>query len=65
MTHLMFKLMKPLPNEEARTYGDREFGIIMMAKVICVQLVNDLGFDLLYQDAGKKSSLLSYTTLSY
>ena len=45
--------MKPLPKEEAQVYGDRTFGIIMMAKVICVQLVNDLGYDLLFQDVGK------------
>jgi len=44
------KLMKPLPSEESETYGDDTFGLMMMAKVISVQLVNELGYDLLFQD---------------
>eukprot|EP00804_Cyclotella_cryptica_P000987 CCRYP_012341-RC/>CCRYP_012341-RC protein AED:0.07 eAED:0.07 QI:286/1/1/1/0.83/0.85/7/369/700 len=44
------KLMKPLPSEEAKSYGDSTFGLMMMAKVISVQLVNELGYDLLFQD---------------
>jgi hypothetical protein len=45
--------MKNLPTEDAKTYGDRTFGLMMMAKVICVQLVNELGYDLLFQDVGE------------
>lgn len=44
------KLTKGIPDQEAARYGDSTFGHIMMAKVICVQLVNELGFDLLFQD---------------
>ena len=47
------QLMKPLPSEESETYGDSTFGLMMMAKVICVQLVNELGYDLLFQDVGE------------
>ena len=31
----------------------------MMAKVICVQLVNELGYDLLFQDVGEPNYLIS------
>ncbi|KAL7522983.1 hypothetical protein ACHAWX_007733 [Stephanocyclus meneghinianus] len=44
------ELTKAIPSEEAARYGDSTFGHIMMAKVICVQLVNELGYDLLFQD---------------
>lgn len=39
-----------LPSGAARSYGDRNFVAMMFAKVVCVQLVNYLGFDLLFQD---------------
>lgn len=39
-----------IPSEAARRYGDRRFTAMMMAKVICVQLVSMLGYDLLFQD---------------
>lgn len=45
--------MKPLPSEESKSYGDSTFGLMMMAKVISVQLVNELGYDLLFQDVGE------------
>jgi hypothetical protein len=45
-----YQLMKLLPSTEAREYGDRTFGLMMIAKVFSVQLVNELGYDLLYQD---------------
>ena len=45
--------MKDLPSEEAMIYGDRNFGLMMMAKVISVQLVVDLGYHVLFQDVGK------------
>lgn len=49
----LWQLTKAIPSEEAARYGDSTFGHIMMAKVICVQLVNELGYDLLFQDVGK------------
>lgn len=42
--------MKHIPENDSKRYGDRTFGAIMLAKVICVHLVNDLGYDLLFQD---------------
>ncbi|KAL3790467.1 hypothetical protein ACHAW5_010790 [Stephanodiscus triporus] len=44
------KLMASIPKEEAIHYGDDVFSNVMFAKVLCVQLVNELGYDLLYQD---------------
>jgi len=44
------KLMASVPTQEAARYGDRTFGHIMLAKVICVQLVVELGYDALFQD---------------
>jgi hypothetical protein len=43
-------LMASIPKEEAGLYGDRVFSSVMFAKVLCVQLVNELGYDLLFQD---------------
>ena len=42
--------MELIPKGESARYGDTTFGLIMMAKVICVQLVNELGYDMLFQD---------------
>lgn len=39
-----------LPVKEARSYGDRTFTRMMYAKVVCVQLVNALGYHVLFQD---------------
>ena len=39
-----------MPAEEAHHYGDRTFIAMMFAKVVCVQLINHLGYDLLFQD---------------
>ena len=39
-----------IPTGAARRYGDAKFTAMMMAKVICVQLVSMLGYDLLFQD---------------
>lgn len=47
------ELTKGIPDKEAERYGDSTFGHIMMAKVMCVQLVNELGYDLLFQDVGE------------
>jgi len=44
------QLMANIPAKESARYGDRTFGKIMMAKVVCVHLVSDLGYDLLFQD---------------
>jgi hypothetical protein len=42
--------MAHVPEGESQRYGDGTFGAVMLAKVICVHLVNDLGYDLLFQD---------------
>ncbi|CAB9500246.1 Nucleotide-diphospho-sugar transferase [Seminavis robusta] len=39
-----------VPLEAAGRYGDRKFVAMMMAKVICVQVVGLLGVDILFQD---------------
>ena len=45
------KIMASIPKQEAGVYGDRIFTSVMFAKVVCVQLVNELGYDVLFQDA--------------
>ena len=44
------KLMASIPKSEAEVYGDTTFTKVMFAKIVCVQLVNELGFDLLFMD---------------
>jgi len=39
-----------LPSGEARAYGDGTFTAMMFAKVVCVQIINFMGYDLLFQD---------------
>jgi hypothetical protein len=39
-----------IPSQAAQRYGDPRFVAMMMAKVICVQLVSMLGYDFLFQD---------------
>jgi len=39
-----------MPAQEAGSYGDKKFVAMMYAKVVCVQLVNMLGYDVLFQD---------------
>jgi hypothetical protein len=39
-----------MPSEAAGRYGDRKFTAMMMAKVICVQMVSALKYNLLFQD---------------
>ena len=39
-----------MPAEEAQHYGDKNFIAMMFAKVVCVQLINHLNYDLLFQD---------------
>mmetsp|Transcript_26824 Transcript_26824/g.61236 ORF Transcript_26824/g.61236 Transcript_26824/m.61236 type:complete len:659 (+) Transcript_26824:249-2225(+) len=43
-------LMASVPKREARYYGDQIFTGVMFSKVVCVQLVNELGYDVLFQD---------------
>jgi len=49
-TYYAEKLMAFVPAEESARYGDSLFGKIMLAKVVCVHLVSELGYDLLFQD---------------
>eukprot|EP00577_Skeletonema_sp_RCC1716_P013473 CAMPEP_0113403216 /NCGR_PEP_ID=MMETSP0013_2-20120614/17704_1 /TAXON_ID=2843 ORGANISM="Skeletonema costatum, Strain 1716" /NCGR_SAMPLE_ID=MMETSP0013_2 /ASSEMBLY_ACC=CAM_ASM_000158 /LENGTH=416 /DNA_ID=CAMNT_0000288669 /DNA_START=358 /DNA_END=1605 /DNA_ORIENTATION=+ /assembly_acc=CAM_ASM_000158 len=49
-TFYSHELMEHVPERDSKRYGDGTFGAIMLAKVICVHLVNDLGYDLLFQD---------------
>jgi len=39
-----------IPSEAARAYGDKKFTAMMMAKVMCVQMVSSLGYNVLFQD---------------
>jgi len=39
-----------IPSEAAGRYGDKKFTAMMMAKVMCVQLVSSLGYNILFQD---------------
>ena len=39
-----------IPTEAADRYGDRKFTAMMMAKVMCVQMVSSLGYNILFQD---------------
>mmetsp|Transcript_28333 Transcript_28333/g.81951 ORF Transcript_28333/g.81951 Transcript_28333/m.81951 type:complete len:604 (+) Transcript_28333:171-1982(+) len=44
------KNSKKIPSDAARRYGDQRFVAMMFAKVVCVQLISLLGYDLLFQD---------------
>jgi len=39
-----------IPSEAAGHYGDKKFTAMMMAKVMCVQMVSSLGYNILFQD---------------
>jgi len=39
-----------MPEKAARRYADKTFREMMIAKVYCIQLVCELGFDILFQD---------------
>lgn len=43
-------IMSSIPEREANFYGDVIFRKVMFAKVLCVQLVNELSHDLLFMD---------------
>jgi hypothetical protein len=47
---LPLKNFGDMPAAEAKHYGDRAFVAMMFAKVVCVQMINFLGYDLLFQD---------------
>ena len=38
-----------MPSKEAGRYGDKRFVAMMSAKVLCVQLINMLGYNVLFQ----------------
>lgn len=39
-----------IPKDAAKVYGDKSFTGMMFSKIYCVQLVNFLGYDVLFQD---------------
>jgi len=39
-----------MPSEAAGAYGDHNFTAMMMAKVMCVQMISALGYNILFQD---------------
>lgn len=39
-----------MPKDAAGYYADKTFTVMMMAKVYCVHMINQLGYDLLFQD---------------
>mmetsp|Transcript_45068 Transcript_45068/g.94502 ORF Transcript_45068/g.94502 Transcript_45068/m.94502 type:complete len:636 (-) Transcript_45068:263-2170(-) len=49
-TYYSEPLMASIPTSEAARYGDSTFAKIMVAKVISVYLVVELGYDVLFQD---------------
>ncbi len=44
------KVFGGMPEQAANRYGDKVFSRMMMAKVYCVHLVMNLGYDVLFQD---------------
>ena len=44
------KTFADTPSEASASYMDRTFVALMFAKVVCVQMINHLGYDLLFQD---------------
>lgn len=44
------KIFEKMPEKEAGRYGDAAFTQMMYAKVVTVQLINRLGYDVLFQD---------------
>ena len=51
------EIFKEMPEKEAGRYGDRAFTQMMYAKVVTVQLINRLGYDVLFQVSVKESVL--------
>jgi len=48
------EIFKEMPEKEAGRYGDRAFTQMMYAKVVTVQLINRLGYDVLFQVSVKE-----------
>lgn len=44
------KILGKMPTGEAKRYGDRIFTAMMFAKVLAVQLINHIGYDVLFMD---------------
>jgi len=42
------EIFKDMPEKEAWIYGDRTFTQMMYSKVVTVQLINRMGYDVLY-----------------
>jgi hypothetical protein len=38
-----------MPEKEAKRYGDKAFTQMMYAKIVTVQLINRMGYDVLFQ----------------
>ena len=51
-----------MPESEAHVYGDKTFTQMMYAKVVTVQLINRMGYDVLFQGEPRLSfvSVLSF-----
>ena len=45
-----------MPESEAHVYGDKTFTQMMYAKVVTVQLINRMGYDVLFQGEPRLSS---------
>ena len=48
----LFALDETTTTTSSTAYGTREYGRIMMAKVVSVYLINQLGYDVFFQDVG-------------
>lgn len=44
------QIFEQMPEQEAKRYGDRAFTQMMYAKIVTVQLINRMGYDVLFQD---------------
>ena len=49
-TYYSKEIFELMPKNAARAYADKTFKAIMAAKVYCVHLVSQLGYNILYQD---------------
>lgn len=49
-TYDYYQIFEKMPEKEARMYGDKAFTQMMYAKVVTVQLINRMGYDVLFQD---------------
>lgn len=49
-TFTFMQIFASMPNEAAIRYGDRKFQGMMMAKIYCVHMISQLGYNQLFQD---------------